>query len=69
MAVFAATDSLSSPLSESITLLIQLDNLFEDFENFELMVSDISSPYVVCDPEPDCSVPVTIQQETSDSEL
>ena len=65
---FSATQSpMSTSMSEKITITAVMDNLFEDQDRFEVVVTDISSVYVTCDGG--CVAQVTVNQNPSDSKL
>ncbi|XP_064390869.1 uncharacterized protein LOC135338715 isoform X3 [Halichondria panicea] len=63
---FLATTPSPTNMSQTFVIAILTDNVLEDLELFEVVVSDVNSLYVVCDSEADCTTQVVIEQEGSD---
>ncbi len=55
-----------SQMSDSVTITATVDNLFEDTEKLQVMISDISSPYATCT---ECTTDIVFDQNPSDSKL
>ncbi len=58
--------SLTPPfaVSDPVVITAVVDDLFEDTETLQVMISDISSLYVMCT---ECTADLTFQQTTADS--
>ncbi len=58
--------TLTTPtqVSDSITISATIDNLFEDTERLQVMISDISSSYVMCET---CIADIVFEQNQNDS--
>ncbi len=67
-ATFLATTPSPTNMSQTFVIAILTDDVLEDLELFEVVVSDVNSLYVVCDSEADCTTQVVIEQEGSDCE-
>lgn len=59
--------SLAPPMrtSDLLTISATMDNLFEDTERLQVMITDFSSPYVMCT---ECTADITFGQNPADSE-